>query len=142
MTRVNNIAACLCPNSNVNFTATIIRKTVVTSQRELSCKYNANIESGQPDNVMTHLRSTSDTHYALQDRTDDAMDVYKFIRNQVHCNYMEPQYDDPVEPAPTSDKSMSTSSTNANQPNSSSPSSLTTKEIICNNTYSKENDCR
>jgi hypothetical protein len=37
---------------------------------------------------------------------------------------------------------MSISNTNANQPNSSSPSSSTTKEIICNNTYSKENDCR
>jgi hypothetical protein len=53
--KVNNIATCLCPNSNVNFTDTIIRKTVVTSQQELSRKYNANIESGQPDNAMTHL---------------------------------------------------------------------------------------
>jgi hypothetical protein len=78
-TRVNNIAARLCPNSNVNFTATIIRKTVVTAQRELSRKCNVNIECGHLANVMTHLQSTSDTYYALQDRTEDAINADKFI---------------------------------------------------------------
>jgi hypothetical protein len=107
--RVNNIAACLCPNSDVHFTATIIRKTVATAQRELSRKCNANIESWHLANAMTHLPSTAETYYALHDRTEDAINTYKFIKNQVHTN-VEPKSDEP------------TSTMNANQSNLSLPS--------------------
>ncbi|CAB3989633.1 Hypothetical predicted protein [Paramuricea clavata] len=105
-------------SNDVHFTATIIRKTVVTTQRELSRKCNANIESGHLANAMTHLPSTSET-YALQDRTEDAINTYKFIKNQVHTN-IEPESDEPVEHPHTPDKSTST--TNVNQSNLSSPS--------------------
>ena len=109
--RVNNIAACLCPNSDVHFTATIIRKTVATAQRELSRKCNANIESWHLANAMTHLPSTAETYYALHDRTEDAINTYKFIKNQVHTN-VEPKSDEPVEHPHTPDKPTSTMNEN------------------------------
>ena len=91
----------------------------MTAQRELSRKCNANIKRGHLANAMTHLQSTSDTYYALHDRTEDAINTYKFIKNQVHTNLGQ-QSDEPVEYACTPDKSTST--TNANKSNLSSPS--------------------
>ena len=68
---------------------------------------------------MTHLPSTAETYYALHDRTEDAINAYKFIKNQVHTN-VEPKSDEPVEHPHTPDKPTST--TNANQSNLSLPS--------------------